>query len=38
VWLGLATGLFFAAILLIWRWHRREALGLTRSELTPEAL
>ena len=31
VWIGLATGLFFAAVLLITRWHRREALGLTRS-------
>ncbi|MEE4317591.1 MAG: MATE family efflux transporter [Erythrobacter sp.] len=30
VWIGLATGLFFAAILLIWRWSRRDALGLTR--------
>jgi MATE family multidrug resistance protein len=29
VWIGLATGLFFAAVLLIWRWYRREALGLT---------
>lgn len=29
VWIGLATGLFFAAALLIWRWSRREALGLT---------
>lgn len=29
VWIGLATGLFFAAALLLWRWHRRDALGLT---------
>ncbi|MDF1835117.1 MAG: MATE family efflux transporter [Alteraurantiacibacter sp. bin_em_oilr2.035] len=29
VWIGLATGLTFAAILLLWRWQRREALGLT---------
>ena len=29
VWIGLATGLFSAAILLTWRWARREALGLT---------
>ena len=29
VWIGLATGLTVAAILLTWRWHRREALGLT---------
>ncbi len=31
VWIGLATGLFFAAILLIARWQRRDSLGLTRS-------
>lgn len=31
VWIGLATGLFFAAALLIWRWYRRDALGLTRG-------
>ena len=30
VWIGLATGLTVAAALLGWRWHRREALGLTR--------
>ena len=30
VWMGLATGLVCAAALLTWRWHRREALGLTR--------
>ena len=29
VWIGLATGLLFAAVLLTWRWSRREALGLT---------
>ena len=29
VWIGLATGLFFAAALLLWRWARRDALGLT---------
>ncbi|MEO0699931.1 MAG: MATE family efflux transporter, partial [Pseudomonadota bacterium] len=29
VWIGLATGLLFAAILLTWRWSRRGALGLT---------
>ena len=29
VWIGLATGLTFAAILLGWRWHRRDRLGLT---------
>lgn len=31
VWIGLATGLFFAAAGLIWRWHRRDVLGLTRG-------
>lgn len=29
VWIGLATGLFFAALLLIRRWMQRERLGLT---------
>ncbi len=29
VWIGLATGLTFAAVLLLWRWHARERLGLT---------
>ena len=29
VWMGLATGLFFAGALLLWRWARRDALGLT---------
>lgn len=28
VWIGLATGLVFAAALLTWRWSRRERLGL----------
>lgn len=28
VWIGLATGLLFAAILLTWRWTMREQLGL----------
>jgi MATE family multidrug resistance protein len=28
VWIGLATGLFFAAALLLWRWSRRDTLGL----------
>ena len=30
IWIGLAVGLFVAAILLTWRWHRRDALGLTK--------
>lgn len=30
VWIGLATGLFFAAAGLLWRWARRDRLGLTR--------
>ncbi len=29
VWIGLATGLFFAAAGLLWRWARRDRLGLT---------
>jgi MATE family multidrug resistance protein len=29
VWIGLATGLFFAAALLLWRWSLRDRLGLT---------
>lgn len=29
VWYGLAVGLVVAAILLTWRWARRDALGLT---------
>jgi MATE family multidrug resistance protein len=33
VWIGLATGLTVAAMLLGWRWHRRERLGLTRRPL-----
>lgn len=30
VWIGLATGLLFAAILLTWRWSQRKPLGLTQ--------
>lgn len=30
VWIGLATGLFCAAAGLLWRWNRREVLGLTQ--------
>jgi MATE family multidrug resistance protein len=28
VWIGLAIGLSFAAVLLLWRWHGRERRGL----------
>jgi MATE family multidrug resistance protein len=28
VWIGLAVGLTVVAAALVWRWHRREALGL----------
>ncbi|MDJ0641780.1 MAG: MATE family efflux transporter [Erythrobacter sp.] len=39
VWIGLATGLFFAAALLTWRWIRREDLGLAyRPAKTAEIL
>jgi MATE family multidrug resistance protein len=31
VWTGLAIGLFFAAAGLLWRWSRRDAIGLTRT-------
>lgn len=30
VWIGLATGLAFAAVLLTWRWMARDQLGLAR--------
>ncbi|MEO1490283.1 MAG: MATE family efflux transporter [Pseudomonadota bacterium] len=36
VWIGLATGLLFAAVLLTWRWARREALGLTTRATSAE--
>ena len=32
VWIGLASGLTMAAALLLWRWSRRETLGLTRRD------
>ncbi|BDI59569.1 MATE family efflux transporter [Qipengyuania nanhaisediminis] len=35
VWIGLATGLSFAAVLLLWRWVRRERLGLVRTGEPP---
>jgi MATE family multidrug resistance protein len=31
VWIGLAIGLVFSAVLLTWRWARRERLGLVRA-------
>jgi MATE family multidrug resistance protein len=31
VWIGLAVGLIVVAALLVWRWHRRELLGLLPS-------
>jgi multidrug resistance protein, MATE family len=30
IWTGLAIGLAIVAVLMIWRWSRREQLGLTR--------
>lgn len=32
IWLGLATGLGVVAVLLLWRWSRRERLGLVPHE------
>jgi len=31
VWIGLAVGLVVVSVLLLLRWHRREALGLVRA-------
>jgi MATE family multidrug resistance protein len=31
VWIGLAVGLIFVAGLMLWRWSRREKLGLVPS-------
>ena len=31
VWIGLAVGLLVAALLMMWRWSRRDALGLTSA-------
>lgn len=31
VWIGLATGLAVVAVMLLWRWNRREALGLLHA-------
>jgi MATE family multidrug resistance protein len=30
IWIGLASGLAAVAVLMLWRWVRRETLGLTR--------
>ena len=30
IWTGLAVGLAIVAVLMLWRWTRRETLGLTR--------
>jgi MATE family multidrug resistance protein len=30
IWTGLAIGLIIVALLMVWRWSRREVLGLTR--------
>lgn len=34
VWIGLAVGLVVVAALLLWRWHRRERLGLVSFTLS----
>ncbi len=31
VWIGLAAGMVVVSVLLLLRWHRREALGLVRA-------
>ena len=31
IWTGLAVGLIIVSVLMIWRWRKREALGLTKS-------
>ena len=41
IWMGLAGGLAVVAVLMTWRWVRREALGLTRrhaGEAPPAAM
>lgn len=35
VWIGLATGLVFVSALLLWRWRKREALGLLPGNPPP---
>jgi MATE family multidrug resistance protein len=31
VWIGLAAGLALVAVLMVWRWARRERLGLVAA-------
>lgn len=31
IWMGLAAGLAVVSVLMLWRWSRREALGLVRA-------
>ena len=35
VWIGLLTGLAVVAVLLMWRWYRREAIGLVPATHQP---
>ncbi len=35
VWIGLATGLVVVAVLLLWRWHARDRLGLVTAGNRP---
>ena len=32
IWIGLAVGLAAVAVLMLWRWSRREALGLVPAQ------
>ena len=38
VWIGLASGLAVVALLMVWRWSRREALGLVPSSAAENLL
>lgn len=38
VWIGLAAGLVFVSVLLLWRWHRRDLLGLVPVHHPPGEL
>jgi MATE family multidrug resistance protein len=31
IWIGLAAGLAVVSVLMLWRWTRRERLGLVRA-------